>query len=354
MITALFAMTLHAAVPCSADVQLERAAAAYGRTHHNVYTQQIEVRVPGAPRHEEELDFSLNKKTAVISMPSLYTIELGGGRLRIVENGKPNAHVSVAEGDDLQQSLDAVFGGAGSPVIPPPVLLRRARTADQRKQAFRLKILRPFVKATCKDDQVTLHAENGDVRFRVEDDGTIHRIDASIVTALGQPKIEATVKFAPRSSKEPLSFHPVGKAVSFVSQLAARERAAEVMPDVVLRTLDGAQYRLRENAGKTTIVEFWATWCAPCRMTLPQIAEFSRSRKDIRVILVNLSEDAALIRSYLTSARIDLLTLIDAGALHQAFGGGLPLTVVFSADGRVLKRHAGFDPDMATWLRTHL
>lgn len=114
----------------------------------------------------------------------------------------------------------------------------------------------------------------------------------------------------------------------------------------------GNDVRLRDTDGRTLIVEFWATWCAPCRSTLPRIAEFARSRRDVRVVLVNLSEDADLIRSYLAAARIDLPTLIDtSGSLHKTFGGGLPLTVVVSADGRVLKRHAGFDPDIAAWLR---
>jgi thiol-disulfide isomerase/thioredoxin len=351
MITALLLATLNAAgLACSAESELARAASAYRNTRPKSYRQYIEVQVPGAPKHEEQLDFGFDHENVVMSMPSLYTIELRRNRFRIAEEGRHDAYVSAPAGDDLQGSLDTAFGGAGSPVIPPTVLLRRARTADERKQAFRLKVMGKLGRATCNDGEVTLAADNGTVRFRVEKHGLIREIHARITTAPGQPDIEANLKLVPGEGDRPV-FTARGRAVSNVAQLTESERI-EVMPDIALRTLDGTEVRLRGTDGRTTVVEFWATWCVPCRATLPRLAEFARSRRDVRVLLVNLSEDAGRIRSYLAAARIDLPTLIDAsGSLHQNFGGGLPLTVVISADGRVLKRHAGFDPDIAVWLR---
>jgi thiol-disulfide isomerase/thioredoxin len=354
MTTALLLATLNAAgLACSAEIELARAASAYRNTRPTTYTQHIAVQVRGAPKHEETLDFCFAKDGAVISMPSLYAIELRRNRLRIVQEGRSDAYVSAPAGDDLQGSLDAAFGGAGSPVIPPTVLLRRASTADERMQAFRLKVMGKLGRPTCNDGEVTLAADNGTVQFRVEKDGLIREIHARIATARGQPDIEASIQLIPRDGNR-LAFAARGRAVSNVAQLTQSERV-DVMPDIALRNLDGTEVRLRGTDGRTTIVEFWATWCVPCRATLPRLAEFARSRKDIRVVLVNLSEDAGRIRSYLAGARIDLPTLIDAsGSLHQTFGGGLPLTIVVSADGRVLKRHGGFDPDIAAWLREHV
>ena len=351
MITALLLATLNAA--CSAEVELARASSAYRNIRPTTYTQSIDVQIPGAPKHEETLDFDFSKDIVVMSMPSLYTIELRRNRFRIAQEGRSDAYVTAPAGHDLQGSLDAAFGGAGSPVIPPTVLLRRASTADERMQAFRMKVMGKLGRGTCNDGEVALAADNGTVQFRVEKDGLIREIHARITTAPGQPDIEARIHLVPRDGHR-LLFAARGREVSNVAELTQSERV-DVMPDIALRSLDGTEVRLRGTDGRTTIVEFWATWCVPCRATLPRLAEFARSRKDIRVVLVNLSEDAERIRSYLAGAKIDLPTLIDAsGSLHRTFGGGLPLTIVVSADGHVLKRHAGFDPDIAAWLREHV
>ena len=354
MIAALLLATLNATgLPCSADAELARAASAYRNALPKSYTQLIEVQIPGAPKHEERVDFSFGHDSIVMSMPSLYTIELRKNRLRITEEGRPGAYVSTPAAGDLQSALDRAFGEAGSPVIPPAVLLRRARTADERMQAFRLKVLGTLGRPTCSSGEVTLAAGNGVVRFRVEKGGAIHEIHAAIASAPGRLDIDARVTTAPREGNK-LVFAPRGRAVSNVAQIAESKRI-EVMPDIALRDLNGTEVHLRTTDRRTTIVEFWATWCVPCRATLPMLGEFAHSHKDVRVVLVNLSEDAGRIRSYLAAAGIDLPTLIDASSsLHQTFGGGLPLTLVVSADGRILKRHAGFDPDLATWLRDHI
>jgi thiol-disulfide isomerase/thioredoxin len=350
----LLLASLHAAgLACSAEAELALAASTYRTARPIRYLQHIEVQVPGAPKHEETLDFGFDKDKVVMAMPSSYTIELRRTRFRIAEAGRHNIYVSAPAGDDLQASLEVAFGG-GSPVIPPIVLLRRARTADERVQSFRLKVMGKFTGATCSDRNVMLAADNGTVRFRVEKDGLIREIQARIATAPGQPDITAKIEFIHQDGDRLPSFTARGRPVSSVAQLA-QEKPVDVMPDITLRNLDGSEARLRDIEGRTTIVEFWATWCAPCRATLPRIAEFARTRKDVRVVLVNLSESAPLIRSYLAAAKIELPTLIDAnGSLHQSFGGGLPLTIVFSADGHVLKRHAGFDEEFASWLREHV
>ena len=340
--------TVHA--PCSAARELARAASAYRHAPLLTDTARIEVQIQGAPKHEESVEYGFAGDRVFMRIPATFMIELRRDRFLIAEEGRPDGYISTPTGDDLQSSLDRAFEGAGSPVIPPPVLLRRARTLDDQMQAFRLKVLGKFDRATCADGDVTLVAENGSVRFHVGDDGWIRDIDGDIATDPGQPHIAAHVSLAPRVGERPPTFAAHGRTVRSVSELR-KTTGISVLPDVALRGLDGTSVRLRDPLGRTTVIEFWATWCAPCRMTLPRVAEFARSRKDIRVLLVNLQENPDRIRDYLAAANIGLATAIDAdGSLHQSAGGGLPLTLVVSGDGRILRRNAGFDSGIAAWL----
>ena len=337
--------------PCSAQTELARSASAYRRLAAIRDTMQLQVRVPGAPMHEESVAYGWLGDRSLMRMPQRYAIQLRGNEFTIAEDGR-RGHVAAEVRDDPQAALDTAFGGAGSPVIPPPILLRRATSFDEQMQAFRLKVLGRFKSASCADDTVTLNDDNGSVTFRVGHDGLIRQIQARISTAPGQPEIRAAVTFDPQPGERPAPLAITGEAVRTVSELDAAAPAT-TLPDIALKDLDGNTVPLRDPQGRTTVLEFWATWCAPCRLTLPKVEAFARSRKDIRVLLVNFQEDSERVQPYLKAANITGSVVLDAdGSVHNLLGSGLPLTVVLSADGRILKTHAGFDDQVELWLRT--
>src|SRR5205807_4652261 len=95
------------------------------------------------------------------------------------------------------------------------------------------------------------------------------------------------------------------------------------VPDFTLRDLAGQQVRLAQLVGAPVIVNFWATWCGPCRAELPRLAAAVREHPGLRVLAVDEAEDAASVRSYLRS-----LT------------GTSSLTVLLDGDRAVAERYA--------------
>jgi thiol-disulfide isomerase/thioredoxin len=115
-------------------------------------------------------------------------------------------------------------------------------------------------------------------------------------------------------------------------------------PPLAGNALDGRHVDLRELKGRVVLINFWATWCEPCREEMPS---FQRLRDKVRgrpfeIITVNFGEGRARIEPFLERHRISLPVLLDrdkeaAAAWHA---GGLPMTFLVDAQGRV--RYSSF------------
>ena len=115
-------------------------------------------------------------------------------------------------------------------------------------------------------------------------------------------------------------------------------------PPLAAPTLDGKQVDLRDLKGRVVLVNFWATWCEPCREEMPS---FQRLRDKLKgrpfeVITVNYGEGPAKIQPFLARWRIDLPVLLDRDkdAAEAWHAGGLPMTFLVDAQGRV--RYSAF------------
>jgi thiol-disulfide isomerase/thioredoxin len=102
---------------------------------------------------------------------------------------------------------------------------------------------------------------------------------------------------------------------------------------------------LKALRGKVVLVNFWATWCEPCRHEMPSIQRLRDRLRDERfaVLLVNVDEPEARVRRYVGEARLDLPIVLDAGK-HATSQWGvrvLPSTFLVGADGRVRYRVIG-------------
>jgi thiol-disulfide isomerase/thioredoxin len=117
--------------------------------------------------------------------------------------------------------------------------------------------------------------------------------------------------------------------------------------DVAFTDLDGAEHRLADSNGRVRLVNFWATWCAPCREEMPALDALARARggADFEVIAIatgrnNLDAIARFKEEHDITA---LPTLLDAkGALAAAMNvPGLPVTVLLDRDGAEVARMLG-------------
>lgn len=134
----------------------------------------------------------------------------------------------------------------------------------------------------------------------------------------------------------------------------------DIVPAMRLLTVDGAATGIPKAwAGRTTLVNLWASWCAPCLKEMPELEAFAREQGANRTQVVGIAlDDAASAQAMLQRLRIAYPNLVDAPGPADAGvrlgnpAGVLPYTVLVSAEGRVLKTRIGpFESrqDIADW-----
>jgi len=117
------------------------------------------------------------------------------------------------------------------------------------------------------------------------------------------------------------------------------------MPKVSLTTLAGEPADLAKLAsGKPMVVNLWATWCPPCRREMPLLAAAQKQEPGVRFVFANQGEDGMTAQRYLTDAQLELdNVLLDSGTRFAREVGsmGLPTTLFYDADGRLIDTHLG-------------
>jgi peroxiredoxin len=113
----------------------------------------------------------------------------------------------------------------------------------------------------------------------------------------------------------------------------------------VRRDLSGNTINLRAYRGKVVVLSFWATWCAPCRLELPQFAAWQRKYKQqgLQVIAVSMDDDAEPVRAFVRSFALDFPVIMGDAAIGERYGGvlGLPITFLVARDGTIAARLEG-------------
>jgi cytochrome c biogenesis protein CcmG, thiol:disulfide interchange protein DsbE len=136
-------------------------------------------------------------------------------------------------------------------------------------------------------------------------------------------------------------------AVTMAGALAASARAERALqpwkggdtPALTLPDLRGRTVNLRELKGRVVLVNFWATWCEPCREEMPSIGRLRErlAGKPFEVLLVNFGEGVPRIEEFLRRENLSLPVLRDADKVAASAwrAGGLPMTFLVDARGRV-------------------
>lgn len=122
-----------------------------------------------------------------------------------------------------------------------------------------------------------------------------------------------------------------------------------------LRT--GAAVDLAELRGSVVLVDFWASWCAPCLKSLPlyQRLHDEFPRADFEIVAVNVDEDPADALAFLARVKVGFPTLHDDGSVASAWAPPtMPTSYLVDRDGRISSRHIGFKPSHIDALRSEL
>jgi len=126
----------------------------------------------------------------------------------------------------------------------------------------------------------------------------------------------------------------------------ADELLGKPAPEFKLPLLSGGTVDLAKLKGKVVILDFWATWCGPCRKGLPALADLAKQygSKGLLVYAVNLRERPEQIRSFLTKLKLELPVALDEDATvaDRYKVSGIPQTVLVDAQGVVQAVHVGY------------
>lgn len=118
----------------------------------------------------------------------------------------------------------------------------------------------------------------------------------------------------------------------------------DLAPNFQLVLDDGRQLSLHDLAGRPVLINFWATWCGPCRMEMPDIVELSEDDGELVVLAVNVMENQDAISAFVEEFQMSMPVVLDSdGDLRQLYEvRHMPTSVFIDRDGRIATIWAGF------------
>ena len=137
-------------------------------------------------------------------------------------------------------------------------------------------------------------------------------------------------------------------AIFMGSSLAASGLTGQTAPDFVLKSATGENIRLSEYRGDIVMINFWATWCGPCRQEMPLLDElYGRyQRVGFNLLGVNIDDDSRRAMAMVNELGISFPVLFDedkkVSKLYEV--EAMPLTVLLDREGTVRHVHHGYQP----------
>ncbi len=122
----------------------------------------------------------------------------------------------------------------------------------------------------------------------------------------------------------------------------------EFAPEFEVSTLQGQQISLKQLAGRVVVVDFWATWCEPCRASLPELKELTKKYPAEKLVLISVSadKDDGAWREFVAKKKMDWAQYRDADhKIQNVFGvHSYPTYMVIDGNGLIKERVTGFNP----------
>jgi peroxiredoxin len=140
----------------------------------------------------------------------------------------------------------------------------------------------------------------------------------------------------------------VGEAAEGDAACDATRKVANL--NFMLKDMNGKPFNLASHKGKVILLDFWATWCPPCKVEIPWFVEFQKkyAAQGFTVIGVSVDDPAEKLKPFAVEYKMNYPVLIGDGRDDlqgpKAYGPmfGLPKTFVIGRDGKICKTHVGF------------
>ena len=123
----------------------------------------------------------------------------------------------------------------------------------------------------------------------------------------------------------------------------ATERA--LAPDFSLPDLTGQKLSLSSYRGKVVLLDFWATWCDPCREEIPHFVELQKKygAEGLQIVGVSMDDGPEPVREFYQRFKMNYPVVMGNAKTGELYGGvlGLPIAFLIGRDGRIIARHIG-------------
>jgi peroxiredoxin len=135
----------------------------------------------------------------------------------------------------------------------------------------------------------------------------------------------------------------------FASPRAEAEAAGGPAPAWNLKDVDGNSVSSESFKGKVVVIDFWATWCPPCRDEIPGYIEMQKELGDKGLVIVGISLDTkgpAVVKQFMQKFGMNYTVVMGDEATAELFGGveGIPTTFVIGRDGNIAYKKVGLQP----------
>jgi len=130
----------------------------------------------------------------------------------------------------------------------------------------------------------------------------------------------------------------------------ASDANLRLAPDFVLRDVNGRNRKLSGYRGKVVILDFWATWCAPCRMVIPHFVDLYEQYRGSGLEVIGVAMDpggAKVVKPFVEEYGVSYTTFIGNWDVARRYGGlrGIPTIFVITREGRIFRRYVGVPPN---------
>ena len=119
------------------------------------------------------------------------------------------------------------------------------------------------------------------------------------------------------------------------------------VPDISMPTLDGKAWSLKDERGKVVVLNFWATWCEPCRTEVPYLVKLRRDLggKGLEVAGVTLDEDRKVVEKFAAEYGVDYPILLPPAGSPWTKLENTPTTLLIDREGRLAGKYIGAVPE---------
>lgn len=335
----------------------------------NSYEVQGKVIYSVNPQEPTQKPQEIEQKFKIISKDkdlTFLSLDTNQGNIQVFRDGSKLTIYSEKDKKYLERETPA--GAKSFMLIGGPDLLDSILYGDTDQiTSAEIKL----IKETQDSGQKELHyqvkpkeGEAVDFWFSTVDDPKLVRVQLPIpTTEISSGGVKSFYfdnwNFNPKVNDKTFKFTPPEGVTKIENKEEKDALLGQKAPAFTLPSLDGKQVSLEQFRGKKVVVlDFWASWCGPCRMAMPIIQKVSEELKDKDVVFfaVNIGEDKTKINDFMQKMNLKLPVLMDeTGRVAGLYNvKGIPRMVIIDKNGIVKGGHPGFSADLEQSLKNEI